>query len=622
MFFFSSSQCNDQAYLVSLLEIYKSIGILGLTRGGPSMPKTIYDQIISYPKLSQLISEKPNTVKEIIKIVDEIKNDFSPRVADFAIKMIDATFAKLYQGIEFEYPKIFDLEYLEKQYHLILVPNHQSHADYMAFNYIWYKTFRRAVVVAGGLNLNIFLLGKFFRKTGAFFIRRSFQNDSTYKLTFEAYIFYLLKNNKSIEFFFEGGRSRTGKLLPPKFGLFHMLLEAHSFLPEKKPLLFLPISIAHEHIPEEKAHARELRGEKKVNEHFWQIFKVFGLINKKMGQIHIRVGDGIIKEGFHDLRQETQDLAFKCFIAVGEGMPVTCVSLLALVMLDSPSGAQTWKGMFAKCQSVIAYCQKFSIPLAQNLRGQQVDQEIYESLQLLIENNKVEVIDRPKLDQTFYAIKHDARVHVLYLKNMILHHFLVPSLMNLTWFNIFNGTISSVADLHHFLLERRKELRFEFYLPSAVSMLRESLEIVSFALGRKMTGLEECLTLTNQELYLVAAKVRPFSTALSYLYESYYIAACTLKFLHKNPFTVESFIQVAKELHEMELAHGRIVKYPESFLVPVLKDSLKYFIHAGMLSVSEHKYTVMAQDLVDKAIEKFAGDINDQVVLNFKLTVD
>jgi len=200
---------------------------------------------------------------------------------------------------------------------------------------------------------------------------------------------------------------------------------------------------------------------------------------------------------------------------------------------------------------------------------------------------------------------------------------LVPSIMNSAWFNIFNGQIKSTSELYHFLLEKRKELRFEFYLPSPKDMLREALEIITFALGRRVENLEESFSLSTQELYLIASKVKIFSTALSYLYESYFLSSSALKFLRKAPFSERDFLEVSKELHNMELLHGRLVKYPESYLVPVLKDSLKYFLHDQILQVNDKgMYFIPKADSMDKYIEKFAKDINDQVVLNLKLNND
>lgn len=588
------------------------------------MNESVHDIVTSYPKLSEYLSKNPSSITEVVEVIDEIRGKFSSKIAGFAVDLIDKTLAKLYDHVNFQYPEDLDIEKLANENHVVLVPNHQSHADYIALNYIWYKTFKVPVHVASGINLNIFLLGNFFRSTGAFFIRRSFQKDTVYKLTFEAYIYYLLKTNKIVEFFFEGGRSRTGKLLSPKFGLFQMLIEAHSYLSDAKPLLFLPISIAHEHLPEESAHARELSGGEKKPENFWQVLKIFKLLLKKLGNIHIRMGQGIKIQKVENIKQKTQELALDCFFAVGESMPVSAVSLLSMILLDEPSGAQTWDGIVRKSNDIMRYCKRFRIPLTAALENEDSQvMEIQRALEMLIENDKIEVHESTKLGQTFYTIKQSARINLLYFKNMIIHHFLVPSIMNSAWFNIFNGNLKKTSQFHLFLMEKRKELRFEFYLPSPREMLREALEIITFALGRRVESLEEAFKLNVQELYMIASKVKIFSTALSYLYESYFVSASTLKYLRKAPFSEKDFLEVAKELHSMELLHGRLVKYPESYLVPVLKDSLKYFLHDSAIVQAENgMYTVSSQDAMDKYIEKFATDINDQMVLNIKLNVD
>jgi len=592
----------------------------------------VYDLVTSYPKISQHLTSNPEDIGKILENIDEIKGTFKRNLASWSVKIIDKTLLRLYDKISFEYPTTFHLPSLEKNNHIILVPNHQSHADYVALNYIWYKTFDRPVFIAGGINLNIFLLGNFFRNMGAFFIRRSFQHNPIYKMTFEAYIFYLLKTDKMIEFFFEGGRSRTGKLLSPKFGLFQMLVEAHAELcqqqkkEEIKPLLFLPISIAHEHIPEEKAHARELDGAKKKQESLFQVLKILNLLNKKMGIIHIKMGEGIViharssRQEPHEIKRNAQELAFKCFISVGNGMPVSAVSLVALLLLDAPSGAQTWDDLYSKAKDVMAFCDRFGISLAKELIPDQGKLELKRALEMLRTNGKLQILERPKLGKVFYTIKSSERVHVCYFKNMIIHHFLVASIINSAWFNIFTGSIKNSTDLYQFLLARRQELKFEFYLPTASTMLREALEIISYSVGRKMESLDECMQLGTQELYLIASKVRPFSTALSSLYESYYVAACTLRYFISKNFSEQDFLLVARDLHEMEIQYGRVVQYPESFLAPVLKDSLKYFVHEGVLNLTEGLFTVISLDLVDKYCEKFARDINDQVTLNLKRT--
>jgi glycerol-3-phosphate O-acyltransferase len=578
------------------------------------------DSVLSYPKLTERLASRPEDLEKVKKLFKEIHGEFSPTVVNSAVKLIDATFLKLYDGVNLEVFPGTNFHDLKEKYHIILVPNHQSHADYVALTYSMYKNFEVAIRVAAGINLNVFPMGQFFGKAGAFFIRRSFTSDHLYKITFEAYVYYLLKTNQVVEFFFEGGRTRTGKLLKPKFGLFQMLLESHAQLADSKPLMFIPVSLAHEHIPEEKAHARELGGAKKKPESGAQLFKLFKLFNKRLGTIHVHFGEGIIVDSFKgDVKEATQALAFDCFKAVGRGMPITPSSLLAMIMLDEPSGALTWKQIEERALDVVDYCIALNIPMTPSLKPNSFRDSLRSSLDMFIGNKKIEVLKREKLNQVFYAIKSERRVEVLYHKNMILHHFVVPGIINSAWFNVFNGSIKDGMALSRFLQNKRKELKYEFYLPTVKEMIREALNIISYALGRRVESIEECMKLSSQDLYQIATKVRRFSTALSYLYEAYYISSLAVKYLASSTFTQERFVQVAKELFHLELEHGRVVKYPESFAVPIIKETLIYHLNQKVLEKNvDRTFKVVDIPKLDESIEKFIRDLNDQVAINLK----
>lgn len=578
------------------------------------------EQVLLYPKLQERLKSHPEDRAKIQKLFKEIHGEFSPMVVKSATTFIDATFRKLYDGINLEVPEGMDFKELQKKYHIVLVPNHQSHADYVALTYSMYKKFEVAIRVAAGINLNVFPMGQFFGRAGAFFIRRSFTADQLYKLTFEAYIFYLLQTEQVVEFFFEGGRTRTGKLLKPKYGLFQMLLESHALAGIQKPLMFIPVSLAHEHIPEEKAHARELGGAKKEPEKATQLLKLYKLFSKRLGTIHIHFGEGIIREGYNgELKQATQDLAFECFKAVGKNMPVTPSSLLALLMLDEPTGALTWKQIEERAKDIIDYCIHLKVPLTPSLQPDEAMNSIRSALDMFIGNKKIEVLKREKLNQVFYAIKPESRVEVLFHKNMILHHFLVPGIINATWFNVFNGQIKDNIQLTRFLQNKRKELKYEFYLPTVKEMIFTALDIVSYGVGRKIESTDEFFKFSSQELYQIATKVRRFSTALSYIYEAYYISAITVKYLSNEAFTQERFIQVAKELFSLEIEHGRVVKYPESFAVPIIKETIDYYLTNNTVEKTEdRKFRVVDAAKLDQLIEKFIYDLNDQVAINLK----
>ncbi len=583
--------------------------------------QVVLEAVLRYPKLAARLEDRPADRERVGKLVQEIHGDFSPTVVRSAAKFLEKTFMRLYDGVNLEIPPGLELEKLREKNHIVLVPNHQSHADYVALTYVVFRNFNLPLYVAAGINLNIFPIGDFFRKAGAFFIRRSFNADILYKLTFEAYIHHLLEQGHMVEFFFEGGRTRTGKLMKPRFGLFQMLLEAHVQLHDDKPLMFIPVVLAHEYIPEAQAHARELGGAKKEKEKPTQLLKLYKLFNKRLGTIHVNFGEPIVVASCpaSDVKKVAQEVAFSCFRAVGKRMPVTPSSLLALILLDEPGGALTWRQIEDKAREIVDYCQHLKIPVTESLQGERRDDSLRSALDLFLANKKIEVIRRERLNQVFYAVKAEARVELLYHKNMILHHFLIPAFINAAWFNIFNGQIKDSMALTRFLQRKRKELKYEFYLPTVKEMVLHAHEVVAYALGRPLAQLDEALRFGPSELFQLASKVRHFSTAFSYLYEAYYLAAISAKYLGNEQFNGERFLQVAQELFELELQHGRVVKYPEAYSTPILKDTLEYMENQKALErVEGGLYQVVDAARVDALIEKFLRDLNDQVAINLK----
>lgn len=585
------------------------------------MEKTLEQSVLSFPKLDSYLKENPQDKEVVLKNLQEISGEFNHSVVKAATKFLDKTFRKLYDGLYLDFPKGFDLKKESKEKHIILVPNHQSHADYIAVTYLLYNQFKTPIYIAGGINMNIFPIGTFFRKSGAFFLRRKFNDDIVYKLTFQAYVYHLIQSHKIIEFFFEGGRSRTGKLLPPRYGLFSMILEAHQLSGSKKPLCFIPVTIAHEILPEEKAHAKELEGKKKVKENSSQLVKLLTLGKRRFGSIHIHLQKGIELKKYSDLKQETQKLAFACFHSVGKGMPVTPSSLLALVMLDAPSGTLTWESIKEKSQEILEYCRHFKIPISSSLDRGDSSRSIKRALKNFINNKKVKVIEKGHIDQKFYYVDDKVRIEVLYFKNTILHHFIVPYFINAAWFKIFNGSIKTVEDLTKFLIRKRKDLRFEFYLPSVQETLDEAMKIVSFSVGEKIHSLEDAFTLSQNDLYKIATSVRAFSTGFSYIFEAYFLTASSLKYLTKSSFSYDKFLSVTKEVYQMELLHGKVVQYPESFIAPVLKNGLKFLQAKGAIEEVGKEFQIVDFEKIQQARENLIIDLQEQVSLGQKLSM-
>ena len=583
--------------------------------------------VLSYPPLQERISGDHAKTDQCLKNLEEIAATYNKKVMDKFLHVLNNTVDRLYDGINLTFsPEVIDFQKYVDENCVILVPNHQSHADYIALNYAIVKSFGFPVYIAGGINLNIFPIGALFRNSCCFFIRRSFNNDILYKLTLEGYLFYLLGEGKPIEFFFEGGRSRSGKLLPPRYGLFTMLMTAHSYLPEKrkKPLQFMPVSIMHEYVPEQKSLTQELGGAKKNKESTTELLKVFKVLKYKLGSIHIKVGNGISGSSYKNFstKESAQKLAFDCFRSVGSKMMVTPTSLLALILLDKPDGALKFDEILDKAHRIIKYCKTFDVPITDSLIDQsKLDKVIENALNMQIQNGKVILIGNSNVGHEFYSIKPNTRIELLYFKNTILHHFIVPWIINSAWVALFSGAIESVDDLKRHFLYLRDQLKFEFYLPTVKETLYQVIEIISKTSGRKISTLEDCMKLKHKELMNIATELGVFARSCTYFSESYYIGALTLKVIYteKNyPFKQEYFLKKSKEVFEAEKSLGRVIKYSESYSVPVIKNCLKFFQNAGVLNWEESGFVLNRIAFLDKSIIRFEKELSDQIRFNMR----
>lgn len=573
---------------------------------------------LTYEKLVERIAGRESERKKALSILDEIKAELSEDTIKMFGKAIDYSVAKVYDGVNLELPPNMDIKKLASENHVILVPNHQSHADYVSLSYVMWNEYRLFVYIAGGINLNIFPIGKLFRKSGAFFIRRTFGSDILYKVTLEAYIYALMQKGHPIEFFFEGGRSRTGKLRPPRFGLFQMILSTYAAIDSSKPLLFVPVSISHEVLPEQRSMAREMGGGTKKKEQTKDLLKIFKLFKRKLGTIHIKVNDPIAVTEVKDIKQTTYELAFDCYRAVGKGMVVTPSSLLSLVMLDEPTGAMTWDQILGKSRAIISYCRRYKVPYVCSLDEDNFEKSMSGALDLQITNKKIKTIQSDRLGRTYYAIKDECRMELLYFKNTILHHFLLPSFMFSCWIYVFTGNIKNENDLKKFFQSQRKLFKYEFYLPTLKELYILSQKILADCLKREVP-FSEVFTLGQEEVYKIAKVVGGFARSYSYIHEGYYIGAMALRHLKEDQFNLDKFNQVSKEIFELEKQHGRVIKYPESFSTPIINNSLAYYENMNLIEKKSGKYKVINHEGVEETIEKYVNYLTQLLTFNLKL---
>ena len=220
----------------------------------------------------------------------EIAADYSHPVVRSISFMLKAFWNKLYEGVDVHH---FDtLRRVAPGHEVIFVPCHRSHVDYLLLSYQLLQHGVAIPHIGAGINLNLPVIGPILRRGSAFFLRRTFKGDPLYSTVFREYISQLFQRGVSLEYFIEGGRSRTGRLLAPRGGMLSMTLR--SFLREsRRPVVFQPVYIGYEKIMEGNAYIGELSGKPKEKESLLGLFRAFGALRQHYGRVAVNFGEPI-----------------------------------------------------------------------------------------------------------------------------------------------------------------------------------------------------------------------------------------------------------------------------------------------------------------------------------------
>jgi glycerol-3-phosphate O-acyltransferase len=234
---------------------------------------------------------------QALRYGNEIASDYTYTVIRFLEVVLSWFWNKIYDGIKVNH--IEQVQGIAPGHEVIYVPCHRSHIDYLLLSYLLFRNGLTPPHVAAGINLNMPVVGNLLRRGGAFFMRRTFKGNPLYTAVFNEDLHTLYTKGFPVEYFVEGGRSRTGRMLQPRTGMLAITLR--SFLRSSRtPVVFVPVYIGYERVLEGRTYLGELRGASKKKESVFDIFKVFGALRQRFGQVYVNFGEPIRLAGFLD----------------------------------------------------------------------------------------------------------------------------------------------------------------------------------------------------------------------------------------------------------------------------------------------------------------------------------
>jgi len=367
----------------------------------------------------------------------EIAADISYPTVRFAERILKWLWNRIYDGIELQH--IERLHDVASDKEIVYVPCHRSHFDYLLLAYIVYEQGLHLPHVAAGINLNMPVVGGILRRGGAFFLRRSFKGNRLYAAVFDSYLHQILVRGHSIEYFIEGGRSRTGRLLSPKGGMLVMTINSYIRDP-KRPVVFVPVYFGYEKLIEGDSFISELGGAVKQKESLGGLVKSVRSLRDHFGKVYVNFAEPIALEPLLDkvepdwrdykgkagerpdwLAEAVDVLGGKIMTGINAAAAVTPISLLAYVLLATPKQLIGAEELRRQLQLSIDLLRRFRYSDLVTIPEMTPDE-------IIVHGEKLDAISRsPHPMGDVVRMTEQTAVLLTFFRNNILHLLAVPA---------------------------------------------------------------------------------------------------------------------------------------------------------------------------------------------------
>ncbi|MDQ3849747.1 MAG: glycerol-3-phosphate 1-O-acyltransferase, partial [Actinomycetota bacterium] len=355
-----------------------------------------------------------------------------------------------------------DLRRLNRSHALVFLPSHRSYLDPLVLRPVLQRHGFPPNHVLGGDNLNFWPFGPVARRNGYVFIRRSMKDAPVYKAVLREYLGYLLRKRFNLEWYIEGGRTRTGKLRPPRYGILSYVVDAFR-QSGTGDVILVPVSIVYDQLHEVGAMAAEERGARKRAESIRWVVDYTRAQKRPFGAVHVAFGEPL---SLADALREDGSVpktAFEVLHRINRVTPLTASAVLALGLLSGEQRALTFEEGRALLRPLLEYVDARGLP---KVAGLDVDRTtgVRRALARLVREGVVTEFTGGT--EPVYCVAPDKHVEAAFYRNNAVHHFVTRAIAELALVHAAEGEFADRAgEVWEEALRLRDLLKFEFFFP-------------------------------------------------------------------------------------------------------------------------------------------------------------
>lgn len=540
------------------------------------VPRLVREDVLNRPGfrrgLARLARELGRSDKDLrrtaARILKEIAAAHSPFVIDIAAQLIRLMYRRGYgETLHYHREDLRRVKALGQRNPVVFLPSHKSNLDHLVLQYALHENGHAPNHTAGGINMNFLPVGPIVRRSGVFFIRRSFKDDPVYKFTLSHYIDYLIEKRFSLEWYIEGGRSRSGKLLPPRFGLLAYVVDAYR-RGKADDVTLIPVSIAYDQIQDVPEYAAEQRGAPKKRESFGWFLGMLRRLGRRYGGIHIRFGEplslattlGRPDPGHEPAPDEeslaVQKLAFEVCLRINHVTPITEISLVTFAMLGSGFRALSIGEVVEALHNILGFVRSRGLPTCGEL---DLDDAagVSRALEALIANGVVTKFTEGL--EPLYVIGPDQQLAAAYYRNTVIHFFLNACVGELALLRAAeDGVEDRIGAFWNEAMALRDLLKFEFFFPEKDAFQKD----LDAELGRFAADWEARVREGPDAIRHLVRSFRPFSShrVLRPFIEAYRIVGDLLEREVGQEFAESEFVErclrLGRQYHLQRRVHS------------------------------------------------------------------